>query len=413
MVTSRPVRTGRVAIKLSFLVWLILELQYILFHSADQQSLEAEAQKEQRQAEEFVSPPFRPTEAELTVATPSSCQGKQELLDILMRAKVPVENVTETCSDLPTWTEVVHLYGSSPVVVGMETCASYRSSLGDDRKAQPRVAGLYNSGTNALARLLALNLGQIADVPMDSDDNASLYVCLLGEKGFVARDILMIANTIVFLVCTVREVPWGKHVPLSLAFNQTKAETSFSPTILPIIIVRDPYWWAQSMCRSRYLAKWKRFKGRCPNFVPTERERLAFPGVAESFPVRIPYNSNQTRSRHDSLAHLWTDYNQQYLDWSDRPRLIIRFEDMLFRMEEVMDRIHRCTTGLALNKETTRYQLLKAKNHGSTTTDFVGAMKKYGSSRGRTNGMLDADLRFAKQHFNERLLKRFHYKYPI
>jgi len=65
----------------------------------------------------------------------------------------------QNCRELPTWEQVVQMYGPRPIVYGLETCQDYRAMLQAKgvTKPMPRVAGLYHSGTNMLARTMELN----------------------------------------------------------------------------------------------------------------------------------------------------------------------------------------------------------------------------------------------------------------
>jgi hypothetical protein len=105
-----------------------------------------------------------------------SCPGKALIMKILSDAgALPPNNVSaqqELCRKAPSWRQVVALYGPDPVVIGLETCAQYRSlfdhsvsrspSAMSDNSTVPRpmvrIAGLFNSGTNAFGHLLNLNL---------------------------------------------------------------------------------------------------------------------------------------------------------------------------------------------------------------------------------------------------------------
>jgi len=80
---------------------------------------------------------------------------------------------------------VAKLYGEEPVILGLDTCDSYRSLLSDRNiKPRVRVAGLYNTGTNAFARALEMNFESLDQL----------------EK---------------------HEVPWGKHVEVKYRFKNT------------------------------------------------------------------------------------------------------------------------------------------------------------------------------------------------
>ena len=95
-----------------------------------------------------------------------SCRGKSEYLRFLLGARdrrIRQEMSSIICDRLPTTTKVADLYGPEPIVYGLETCQAYRNKLQAlNQTPQPRIAGLYNTGTNALAQLLQYNLQRVA-----------------------------------------------------------------------------------------------------------------------------------------------------------------------------------------------------------------------------------------------------------
>lgn len=141
------------------------------------------------------------------------------------------------CDQLPQWKQVAHLYGDTPVVLGLETCAQYRETLlllqqqqniNNNNATMPttttiapavRVAGLYNSGTNALTAALADNAPQF-NTDSDSSSDSSW------------------------------EVPWGKHAPAHARDTSLAAANTATDAVLPVVVVRDPFRWMTSMVRS-------------------------------------------------------------------------------------------------------------------------------------------------------------------
>lgn len=74
-----------------------------------------------------------------------------------MLAEAGVHNISEeSLNQLPTWEQVVELYGDSPKIVGLETCHEFRDTI-DPTEALVGLAGTFNSGTNLLAELLWSN----------------------------------------------------------------------------------------------------------------------------------------------------------------------------------------------------------------------------------------------------------------
>ena len=52
----------------------------------------------------------------------------------------------------------------------------------------------------------------------------------------------------------------------------------------------------------------------------------------------------------DSLAHVWSDWYGQYFH-ADYPRLIVRFEDLLFNVKEMANTICECVGGVPRNDQ--------------------------------------------------------------
>jgi hypothetical protein len=126
-------------------------------------------------------------------------------------------------------------------------------------------------------------------------------------------------------------------------------------------------------------------------------------------PVKINFDRNSTL-HWDSLVDLWNDWNRQYLQ-ADYPRLMVRFEDLLFQAPAVMKQISDCM-GVDFNLTTFRYQKGKAKKHGSGT-DFLHAIIKSGNETARKQGMTEQDLTFAAQHLDADLMRIFQYQTPV
>lgn len=113
-------------------------------------------------SEQWTEVPRPPTPSEAAmiaslVKENDICQGKEPLLEILLRAGQ--DKVTEAeCELLPTWEEVVSVYGEEPVVYGLESCKQYREHVArtSDLEPQVRVAGLFNTGQSVFGSVLDL-----------------------------------------------------------------------------------------------------------------------------------------------------------------------------------------------------------------------------------------------------------------
>jgi hypothetical protein len=98
------------------------------------------------------------------VKTYAECVGKERLLEIVSNATRGFPTLKD-CQMLPTWSHVALLYGEEPVVYGLDSCKLYRSRLekSNSSSPKPRVAGLQNTGTNALSRMFSNNLNRLPD----------------------------------------------------------------------------------------------------------------------------------------------------------------------------------------------------------------------------------------------------------
>jgi hypothetical protein len=52
---------------------------------------------------------------------------KEPVLDVLLRAGTEMDE--SIVQDLPTWESVTNMYGSEPVILGLETCQAFRSNV--------------------------------------------------------------------------------------------------------------------------------------------------------------------------------------------------------------------------------------------------------------------------------------------
>jgi len=118
------------------------------------------------------------------------------------------------------------------------------------------------------------------------------------------------------------------------------------------------------------------------------------------------------KDEYQSLVDMWTDWHKDYLD-ADFPRLLIRFEDFLFHRAHILAQIEHCATGDTARSDTTEqldYRISKAKKHGRSS-DFVSAIIKYGSAKGRLGGMTADDLKYADRRLQQAdIFRRFGYR---
>lgn len=312
------------------------------------------------------------------------CLGKERVVEILLKAGKK-DILKEECELLPTWDEVKNLYGEEPIVYGLETCQRYRETLktagrnGTEIEPDPRIAGLFNTGTNAFADSLHLNFRQVQTLTRTEYN-------LLGGKH-----------------TNLKYRSWARRID---EYGVDSKDNSVF-TELPIVLIRDPYRWMGSMCKSPYIATWQRgaFE-RCPSLKPSPYELRSITGINKtSHPFEVRLDRTDYIERYDSLADMWSDWYIRFFD-AKFPRLIIRYEDTLFHAEKVFGIVMEC-----IGRPTSRpytYQLEASKVHGSSS-DFVHALAKYGTERGRYAGLLPNDRAHARTVLNSTLMSTFGY----
>ena len=55
------------------------------------------------------------------------CMGKEKLVEVLQHAGISRRDAEGHCDKLPQWRFLTRLYGERPVILGLDTCQSYRT----------------------------------------------------------------------------------------------------------------------------------------------------------------------------------------------------------------------------------------------------------------------------------------------
>ena len=315
--------------------------------------------------------------------------------------------------ELPSWDRIQELYGKKPIIFGLESCEKFQS-LPNAAEHFISVAGTFNSGTNLMAQLLWQNC----------------YMPARREKYGTAG---------------VRwQVPWGKHTPVHNETHrqQHRAQNEKdipADNVFPVVTVRDPYFWMDSMCRHPYSMEWVQDPNQCPKLVPTEDDPDFLKAIA-SFPVRIEYDG--TKRMHKSMLHHLNEWYSAYIN-ATFPRAIVRYEDLIFHPQKVTEAVCLCAGGAMVGGISKRrskklrrksiptdkegkqqknnddgFQFVKesAKDnssiHGKHKSGLLEAMIQY-SRASPNHNMTKADLRFAMDELNPIFMKTFGYKYII
>lgn len=320
-------------------------------------------------------------------------KGREPILALLRDAGIQDIDI-RVVQLLPTWDQVEALYGKNgPILEGLAQCEVFRSTHGGKLWG---IAGMFDSGTNLAANYLESN----CILPSTNGDKDSSF------------DILW-------------EVPWGKHVPAEMRKQyrgrwnnksyrrNDKTTDDAASSVMPIVMIRDPYFWMQSMCRHNYGARWFHSINHCPNLVPNKWDNNNNHGPNPgTIPVRIKYEFGWREW--DSLAHLWTNWYQQYHKDADYPRILVRYEDMIFYPKEVTRQLCEVCAGGTLRQDFS-YQVDSAKQgpgHGTVRTSWVAAMIRYGSDRWRFRGLTKEDLILARDTLDIAMMQAFSYQQP-
>ncbi len=358
---------------------------------------------------------------------------KSPLVEILRLAKV---NLTQDeWESLPSWQQVLDRVGNKPRIIGLETCKTYRDTVPlKQRFVAP--SGMFSTGTNLLHELL----------------NKNCVVHRGGQHSHIGW-----------------QVNWGKHQSPRFRHANHVVEDLNNSNTFPIVMVRDPWTWLQSMCRVRYSAHW--FHGRfkttffasetnssrydtkqpthqqislsdqysyttvadhCPNLIPNHVEqewyfkskkivttyfdndpwlvdnvmdKANFTLESKVVPVRVRYKNEV--AFHDSIAHFWKEWNQEYYDAFDGtaifPRLMIRLEDLVFYPQHILTTICNCVGGRLLSPLILKGDTSKRGGenvHGRNKTDLRTAMISHVYTN-RTKGMTFKDIHYASSVLKE------------
>jgi hypothetical protein len=303
---------------------------------------------------------------------------KDQIYEILEQAGIHKSELNKaTRAQLPTWTKVLREYGDHPLIYGLERCENFTSSR-DMSMSFFGIAGTFNSGTNLLAELLIQNC-QITE--------------RMEKYGEDQRGIRW-------------QVPWGKHTPVQFRGKHVTRTDRAVPleNSFPMITIRDPYSWLLSMCRHPYAARWGHEVDHCPNIVSYRNNEIS----------NVYVFFQESLVEYDNLPEMWNKWYQDYLA-VDFPRVLVRFEDLLFFGKNVTETLCACGGGVPRRPNFVHIQdsaKLGTAAHGNHKTGLVQALIRYGNFQNRTIGMTAGDVKYAKEFFDDELMKMFNYRHP-
>ena len=97
---------------------------------------------------------FKPKKTRAELEAMDTFGADPRIVRILHGARVEIDE--EMARELPTWSDVVEMYGEEPIMGGLDTCEAYRATVPvSERMIGP--AGMFNTGTNLLFELMKTN----------------------------------------------------------------------------------------------------------------------------------------------------------------------------------------------------------------------------------------------------------------
>ena len=291
-------------------------------------------------------------------------EGRQAVAAILRKAGATVNK--DDLAKLPTQQQIEEQYGPEPIIQGLEHCEAFRERVPPEKRMLG-AAGMFSTGTNLVTHLLKRN-------------------CYIPER--------LAANGGSFDKVTKEQlgmrwqVPWGKHTPASYKTKHAtkQAQEISKDDILPVVSIRNPWRWMQSMCKNPYSAKWPHFN-ICPHLKSDNDQWI---------PVSVKYGAGT--ENYTSLVHLWLDWYQQYLVEAEYPHLVVRMEDLTFYTEKTVSIVCECAGGRIRDDQPFQYivESAKADSPGhDTSTGLTVAWIKYSQTLEPLAGFIQPDYEAA------------------
>jgi hypothetical protein len=192
------------------------------------------------------------------------------------------------------------------------------------------VAGLFNSGTNfASALLRQSNCMRTSGekVALDVSWQVSYYSSLHGDSS----------GKHTYLPATR---PGGNYIH-PVAWTHSTADC---PGCAVLVIVRHPLPWMAAQCAHAYACKadW-RGPCRCERRSQLHDTSTDLPFCLSDV-LRRPVSCSDNRGhQHSHFPALWADWHKAYADAGDRrPRIFVRYEDLLLRPRSVLSALCPC-----------------------------------------------------------------------
>jgi hypothetical protein len=132
---------------------------------------------------------------------------------------------------------------------------------------------------------------------------------------------------------------------------------------------------------------------------------------SKTVPVYVKYN--RETMNHDSLADMWNDWYSDYYNASF-PRVIVRYEDLLFYGKEVTTAACECFGGKMKKPFVHVGDSAKKGDIHMNKTSLLDNLIKFGHKKDTDliKGMTAEDLEFARERFAGDMMEAFAYHHP-
>jgi hypothetical protein len=306
---------------------------------------------------------------------------REYVLGIFKDAGITLDD--ESMAALPSWSSIKEYIGDAPTIYGLESCSRFQSIMPAVER-NLGCSGMFNTGTNLVTQLLKEN----CKIP----ERVALYGINATREAHGIR----------------WQVPWGKHTHAKYREEHSTqlAKLIKKESVLPVVTIRNPYHWMTTMCKHPYSAKWDGYHEKvCPHLIDKHQKLVE---------LNVKYADNRV-DHHLSLAHLWNDWYRYYFDTKLYPRIMVRFEDLIFHAKNMTYQICSCAGGKIRTDRPFQYIVDSAKDgpgHGSVRTGMAAAWIKYGKPLKAMAGYSKEDWEAARQFLDKDLMETFKYQHP-
>ena len=216
------------------------------------------------------------------------------------------------------------------------------------------------------------------------------------------------------------QVPWGKHNPSNYRLIHYAKHSAgiVGENVFPVVVIKYPFTWMHSICRHWYALNFSHencptllFEKRGETFNMTEfngDEEMLMSELKNQRHNQASIGFPKNRSKYDDMLDFWNTWYSDYIN-EPFPKIVIRFEDLLFRQEEIISSICACADG-KMSKQF-KYVDKSAKSGGAHGGSHGRdeALARYGSEKLRNENFSELDKAYIDRFADKKLMDMFHY----